>query len=93
MLGINHSKLAGAHWLWDIDLWQEAPGLEPNDIGAFDDVDNRFANLDLRWRETQPARREFVASPSQALIQSQPVIRCTRPSPSDRYNCPWLSNC
>src|SRR5688572_23418985 len=54
MIGINHSKLAGAHWLWDIDLWQEAPGLEPNDIGAFGSVDDRGLAWDLIYRETRP---------------------------------------
>ncbi|MDQ4079179.1 MAG: DUF5916 domain-containing protein, partial [Gemmatimonadota bacterium] len=54
MLGINHSKLAGAHWLWDIDLWQESPGLEPNDIGAFGSVDDRGVAWDLVYRETTP---------------------------------------
>ncbi len=54
MLGINHSKLAGAHWLWDIDYWQEAPGLEPNDIGAFGSVDDRGVAWDLIYRETRP---------------------------------------
>ena len=54
ILGINHSKLAGAHWLWDIDFWQESPGLEPNDIGAFGSVDDRGFAWDLIYRETRP---------------------------------------
>jgi hypothetical protein len=54
MFGINHSKLAGEHWLWDIDYWQESPGLEPNDIGAFGSVDDRGFALDLVYRETTP---------------------------------------
>jgi hypothetical protein len=54
MLGVNHSKLAGAHWLWDIDYWQESPGLEPNDIGAFGSVDDRGVAWDLIYRETRP---------------------------------------
>jgi hypothetical protein len=54
MFGINHSKLAGTHWLWDIDYWQEAPGLEPNDIGAFGSVDDRGVAWDLIYRETRP---------------------------------------
>jgi hypothetical protein len=54
MLGINYSKLAGAHWLWDIDYWQESPGLEPNDIGAFGSVDDRGLGWYLVYRETRP---------------------------------------
>ncbi|HJU67249.1 MAG TPA: DUF5916 domain-containing protein [Gemmatimonadaceae bacterium] len=54
ILGINHSKLAGAHWLWDIDFWQESPGFEPNDIGAFGSVDDRGLAWDLVYRETKP---------------------------------------
>jgi hypothetical protein len=53
-MGINHSKLSGKHWLWDIDLWQEAPGLEPNDIGAFGDVDERGGVAQIRYRENTP---------------------------------------
>jgi hypothetical protein len=52
--GINHSKLSGAHWLWDIDYWQEMPGLEPNDMGSFNDVDDRGLAGGIRYRETRP---------------------------------------
>jgi hypothetical protein len=68
MLGINHSKLAGAHWLWDIDYWQEAPGLEPNDIGAFGSVDDRGFAWDLIYRETRP--RSWYRSYSVAIGSS-----------------------
>jgi hypothetical protein len=54
MFGVNHSKRAGAHWLWDVDYWQESPGLEPNDIGAFGSVDDRGLAWDLIYRETTP---------------------------------------
>src|SRR5688500_16952850 len=54
--GFGHSKMAGRHWLWDVDYGYETPGFEPNDIGAYGTVDNRFFNTRLRWRETQPAR-------------------------------------
>ena len=30
-LTVGHSKLSGAHWLWDVDLWAESPGFEPNE--------------------------------------------------------------
>lgn len=59
-IGINHSKLSGKHWLWDIDLWLESPGLEPNDIGAYGNVDNRGGVSQIRWRETTP--RSFYRS-------------------------------
>ncbi len=53
-VGMNHSKLSGAHWLWDVDVWQESPGLEPNDIGAFGSVDERGVVGQLRYRENTP---------------------------------------
>jgi hypothetical protein len=56
MFGVNHSKMAGKHWLWDIDFSQESPGLELNDAGRSGAVDNRFLFTRLRWRETTPAR-------------------------------------
>jgi hypothetical protein len=56
MLGINHSRLSGKHWLWDVDYWQESPGLEPNDMGSFGDVDERGAVAQIRYRETEPGR-------------------------------------
>jgi hypothetical protein len=54
--GIGHSKMAGRHWLWDIDYRQETPGFEPNDIGAYGQVGTRFAFTELGFRETQPGR-------------------------------------
>jgi hypothetical protein len=55
-LGFNHSKLAGEHWLWDIDYEEQSPSAEANDIGFHGAVDNRFLFGRLRWRETHPAR-------------------------------------
>jgi hypothetical protein len=54
--GINHSKLAGAHWLWDIDFWQESPGLELNDMGAIGTVDDRGMSGGIRYRESTPGK-------------------------------------
>jgi hypothetical protein len=54
MFGINHSKMSGRHWLWDVDYQQTSPGFEPNDIGAFGPVDERSLGATLRYRETQP---------------------------------------
>jgi hypothetical protein len=55
-MGINHSKLSGAHWLWDIDYWQESPGFELNDIGAIGTVDDRGLTAQLRYRENTPGK-------------------------------------
>jgi len=54
--GLGHSKLAGRHWTWDIDVLHQSPGFEPNDMGSFGAVDTRTFNTRLRWRETQPTR-------------------------------------
>ncbi|NIP79175.1 MAG: hypothetical protein GWM90_08195, partial [Gemmatimonadetes bacterium] len=54
MMGINHSKMAGEHWLWDIDYYQESPGFEPNDIGALGGADDRGLLGNLRYRDTEP---------------------------------------
>lgn len=53
-MGINHSRMAGAHWLWDVDYFQESPGLEPNDIGALGGADDRAITGNIRYRETRP---------------------------------------
>ena len=54
--GLGHSKLAGKHWLWDIDFLRQSPGLEPNDAGRMGAVDNVFFNTTVRWRQTLPSR-------------------------------------
>ncbi|HEX5726079.1 MAG TPA: DUF5916 domain-containing protein [Longimicrobiaceae bacterium] len=56
MLGINHSKLAGQHWLWDVDYYEERPGLELNDIGQIGSTDDRGISSNLRYRETTPGK-------------------------------------
>lgn len=55
-IGINHSKLSGKHWLWDIDYYQEAPAFELNDVGRLGSADDRGVVADLVYRETQPGR-------------------------------------
>ena len=55
-LGINHSKLSGKHWLWDIDYFQEAPGFELNDAGRLGGTDDRGVISQLRYRETTPGK-------------------------------------
>jgi hypothetical protein len=56
IVGINHSKLSGAHWLWDIDLTAESPGYEINDVGRLGGADDRDAFADIRYRETKRGR-------------------------------------
>ncbi len=53
-LGINHSKMSGKHWLWDIDYYQEAPAFELNDAGRLGGSDDRGAIFNVRYRETTP---------------------------------------
>jgi hypothetical protein len=52
-VGINHSKLSGEHWLWDIDLIAESPGYEINDIGRLGGSDDQGVYTNLRYRETK----------------------------------------
>lgn len=54
--GLGHSKLAGKHWLWDVDFLFQTPGFEPNDMGQYGAVDTRTVNTRVRWRETRPTR-------------------------------------
>ena len=54
--GINHSKLSGKHWLWDIDYFQEAPNFELNDVGRLGGSDDRGFNANIRYRERTPGR-------------------------------------
>ena len=57
LMGINHSKLSGKHWLWDVDYFQESPGLELNDVGRLGSGDDHGLTWNLRYRETQPGAR------------------------------------
>lgn len=52
-VGLGHSKVSGAHWLWDIDLLVESPGYEINDLGRSSGTDDRTFLLNLRYRETK----------------------------------------
>ena len=54
--GINHSKLSGKHWLWDIDYYQEAPGFELNDVGRLGGTDDRGVSANLRYRQSTPGK-------------------------------------
>jgi hypothetical protein len=56
LLGINHSRNSGKHWLWDVDYTLQSPELELNDIGQQGSADNHFLSSDIRFRETQPGR-------------------------------------
>lgn len=55
-MGINHSKLSGKHWLWDIDYYEESPEFELNDVGRLGSTDDRGVSADVVYRETQPGR-------------------------------------
>lgn len=54
--GISHSRNQGEHWLWDINYYEESPGLDKNDIGSLVSTDDRSFSASLRYRETQPGR-------------------------------------
>jgi hypothetical protein len=54
LLGINHSRNSGKHWLWDVDYTEQHPGLELNDVGQQGSADNRFLSGNVRYRETEP---------------------------------------
>ncbi len=55
-IGINHSKMSGKHWLWDIDYYQEGPSFELNDVGRLGTSDDRGVNGNLRYRESKPGK-------------------------------------
>ena len=55
-LGINHSKLSGKHWLWDIDFYQEGPTFELNDVGRLGSTDDRGVQMNVRYRERTPGK-------------------------------------
>jgi hypothetical protein len=55
-LGINHSKMSGKHWLWDIDYVEERPGFELNDAGRLGGSDDRGLYASMRYRETTPKK-------------------------------------
>jgi hypothetical protein len=54
--GINHSKLSGKHWVWNIDYYQEAPAFELNDVGRLGSADDRGLLWDVRYRERTPGK-------------------------------------
>lgn len=51
---VSHSKVSGRHWLWDIDLGWESPGLELNDAGRLGSGDDQNISADIVYRETTP---------------------------------------
>jgi hypothetical protein len=53
---LSHSRNSGRHWLWDIDYFEQRPGVELNDAGRMGSADNRNLSANLRYRETQPGR-------------------------------------
>jgi hypothetical protein len=55
-IGVNHSKMSGAHWLWDIDVTAESPGYEINDMGRLGGADDIDVSGNIRYRETSRGR-------------------------------------
>lgn len=51
---VSHSKMSGRHWLWDVDLSWESPGLEFNDAGRIGSSDDQNLFADIVYRETSP---------------------------------------
>ncbi|MDQ3243339.1 MAG: hypothetical protein M3Q09_06415 [Gemmatimonadota bacterium] len=96
IFGVNHSKLSGKHWLWDMDYSQESPGVEPNDFGAYGNVDNRRASAQVRWRETHrghgtvPTRSVQPPSPAGISRASATTPGCIRSGTRRwRISCAW----
>ncbi|HUF12559.1 MAG TPA: DUF5916 domain-containing protein [Longimicrobiales bacterium] len=54
VLSTGASRNSGTHWLWDVDLWAESPGFEPNDLGAHSTTDGYGGFAGLYYRETTP---------------------------------------
>jgi len=48
------SKLGGAHWLWNLFLDLESPGVDLNDVGRIGTADGISTRNSLTYRETEP---------------------------------------
>ncbi|MDB5035192.1 MAG: hypothetical protein JWQ98_2433 [Chlorobi bacterium] len=48
------ARNGGTHWLWDLHLSMDSPGLELNDIGRLGSADNIDINGTLHYRDTRP---------------------------------------
>jgi len=53
---LSFSKLAGSHWLWNVESRIESPGYEVNDLGRVSTADGYTASARLTYRETLPGR-------------------------------------
>lgn len=62
-ISVGHSRNSGDHWLWDVDMWAESPGFEPNDLGRLSRADGIGGFGGLTYRETTPGRlfRNYAA--------------------------------
>ncbi len=55
-IGLGAAKVAGS-WLWQTDIYSEAPGFEINDAGRIGQADDRGIGFTLRRRQTVPGKR------------------------------------
>jgi hypothetical protein len=53
--GADVARESGEHWLWNLLVTAESPGLELNDTGRLSSADDVFGLANLRYRETKPA--------------------------------------
>jgi hypothetical protein len=51
--GMSFSKTRG-NWLYDVSGGWESPGFDPNDAGRLGNADGRTAQVNVRYRQTQP---------------------------------------
>lgn len=54
MLGLGHSRAGADHWIWNVDLWAESPGFEPNDLGRLGVSDGVGGYGNIQYRENTP---------------------------------------
>src|SRR5690606_24764454 len=53
---VGAEKNAGRHWIWEVDLSAESPGLDLNDAGRLGSANDLTAQGALTWRETIPGQ-------------------------------------
>jgi hypothetical protein len=52
--GTALERTAGRHWLWQVQVAQESPAFQTNDIGRLSFADGINVNTDIDYRETVP---------------------------------------
>ncbi|MEX2571219.1 MAG: DUF5916 domain-containing protein [Gemmatimonadota bacterium] len=55
-IDVGHSRTGAENWLWDVDVWAESPGYEPNDLGRLGNADGIGGFAGVTYRETMPGR-------------------------------------